>query len=202
MFTNYDVRSVAARFLFFNEDLEKPISILSGGEKVRLVLLLLMLSEPDLLVLDEPTNHLDIETKDIIEDVFSTFSGPIIFVSHDRYFINKIGTKIVHLSTDEAIEFEGGYDAFKEYQNSLVSSKEKKVKIRVKKVNYKKRIKELEDEIHLLEESIKAKNDDLFKQENYVDKRKMKLLNEEIIEAHNKLEDLFEEYIQLQEEER
>ena len=100
MFTHKDVRSVAARFLFIDEDVLKPISILSGGEKVRLVLLLLMLSNPDLLVLDEPTNHLDIETKDIIEDVFNEFSGPILFVSHDRYFINKICTKIVHLSDD------------------------------------------------------------------------------------------------------
>ncbi|MDC0558929.1 ATP-binding cassette domain-containing protein, partial [Candidatus Izimaplasma bacterium] len=112
MYTNKDVRSVAARFLFYEDDLDKPISILSGGEKVRLVLCLLMLSNPDLLILDEPTNHLDIETKDIVEDVFGSFGGPIIFVSHDRYFINKIGTKLVHLSSEEMIEFEGSYDDF------------------------------------------------------------------------------------------
>jgi len=200
MFTNKDIRSVAARFLFFNDDLLKPISILSGGEKVRLVLLLLMLSKPDLLILDEPTNHLDIETKDIVEDVFNEFSGPIIFVSHDRYFINKIGTKIVHLSTDEAIEFEGNYDEFKAYQNSLQTAKVKESKKRVKKVDNKKVIKELEDEIHQLEADIKVKNDELFKEENYVDKRKMKRLNDDIIECHNKLEVLFEKYYQMLEE--
>ena len=202
MFTNNDIRSVAARFLFFNDDLLKPISILSGGEKVRLVLLLLMLSNPDLLILDEPTNHLDIETKDIIEDVFSTFGGPVIFVSHDRYFINKIGTKIVHLSQDEAIEFDGTYDEFKEFQNNQAAKKVKKEKVQTKKIDYTKVIKKLEDDIHHLEESIKEKNEELFKEENYVDKRKMKKLNDSIIECHNKLEELFDRYYQLLEEER
>lgn len=202
MFTNKDVRSVAARFLFFDDDLLKPINVLSGGEKVRLVLLLLMLSNPDLLILDEPTNHLDIETKDIIEDVFNEFTGPVIFVSHDRYFINKIGTKIIHLSENDAIEFVGNYDQFKEYQNEQEAKNVKQPKIRIKKVNNTKRIKKLEDEIHLLEESIKTKNEDLFKEENYVDKRKMKKLNDEIIDLHNELETLFDEYIHLQDEER
>lgn len=200
MFTNKDVRSVAARFLFFNEDLEKPISVLSGGEKVRLVLLLLMLSNPDLLILDEPTNHLDIETKDIIEDVFNEFTGPVIFVSHDRYFINKIGTKIVHLSQDDMIEFEGSYDEFKEYQNKQVIKKEKQIKVKEKKIDYKKVIKEMEEEIHRLEEEIKTQNEELFKEENYCDKHKMKELNDNIIDLHNRLETLFDEYYQLLDE--
>ena len=200
MFTNYDVRSVAARFLFFNEDLDKPISILSGGEKVRLVLLLLMLSNPDLLILDEPTNHLDIETKDIVEDVFSEFGGPIIFVSHDRYFINKIGTKLVHLTKEEMTEFEGSYDDFKEHINNQIIKKEKTKKTKTKKVNKPRIIKELEERIHSLEVTIKEKNEELFKEENYVDKRKMKLLNEEIILLHEELETLFTEYYELLEE--
>jgi len=200
MFTNKDVRSVAARFLFFDDDLLKPISILSGGEKVRLVLLLLMLSNPDLLILDEPTNHLDIETKDIIEDVFNEFSGPIIFVSHDRYFINKIGSKIVHLSLDEAIEYEGDYESFKEHINKIDSSKPKTTKERTKVVDNTKRIKKLEDDIHHIEQLIKKKNEELFKEENYVDKRKMKKLNDEIKNYQTKLEHLFDEYYQLQED--
>ncbi|MFK5882955.1 MAG: ABC-F family ATP-binding cassette domain-containing protein, partial [Candidatus Izemoplasma sp.] len=113
MFTNTQVRNKAAQFLFTNDDVHKSISILSGGEKVRLVLLLLMLEDPDLLILDEPTNHLDIETKSIIEDVFNEFSGPIIFVSHDRYFINKIGSKILYMEEEQSTVYEGTYDEYK-----------------------------------------------------------------------------------------
>ncbi len=193
-FTNNNVRSVAARFLFFSEDLEKPISVLSGGERVRLVLLLLMLSDPDLLILDEPTNHLDIETKDIIEDVFNEFSGPIIFVSHDRYFINKIGTKLVYLTVDSMREFEGSYDEFKETYIENPKKKEKILKNKNRPKNKEKVIQALEKEIHSLEEKIEHKNEDLFKRENYVDKHKMELLNQEIEQLKTYLEEKYEVY--------
>ena len=193
-FTNNDVRSVAARFLFFNEDLDKSISILSGGERVRLVLLLLMLSNPDLLILDEPTNHLDIETKDIIEDVFSEFSGPIIFVSHDRYFINKIGTKLVYLTENHMEEFEGSYDEFKESHIEVSKKKEKKLKPKNKIKNKEKVIQNLEKEIHKTEDKIEHLNKELFKHENYVDKKKMDLLNAEIEELQTYLEEKYEVY--------
>ena len=201
MFTNHDIRSIAARFLFFNEDLDKPISILSGGEKVRLVLLLLLLENPDLLVLDEPTNHLDIETKDIIEDVFDQFSGPIIFVSHDRYFINKIGTKLLYLSNHGTMqEYKGNYYDFKENILVVKDKKQKKQKSKVKTVDETKRIKKLENDIHTLEEKISYKEIEIFKEENYLDKKKMQVLNNEIDEMKQHLEALFEQYILLQEE--
>lgn len=200
MFTNNDVRSVAARFLFFNEDLDKPISVLSGGERVRLVLLLLMLSKPELLILDEPTNHLDIETKDIVEDVFSEFSGPIIFVSHDRYFINKIGTKLIYLETDKAIEFNGSYDDYKESSIQTEIKKEKKQKQKPKSINKQKEIDKLEKEIHRLEDSITELEQDTFKEENYLDKRKMEKLNDEINNQKQQLEELYEVYYEYIEE--
>lgn len=201
MFTNKDIRSVAARFLFFNEDLDKPIHILSGGEKVRLVLLLLMLSNPDLLILDEPTNHLDIETKDIIEDVFNEFSGPVVFVSHDRYFINKIGTKLVYLSNENTMtEFDGSYEEFKESYTEQKQVVEKHVQVKTKKVNYQKEIKRLENEIHKLEDEIKHLEQELFKEDNYLDRRKMNALNDTIEVSKHKLEELFNHYIILQEE--
>lgn len=200
MFTNNDVRSVAARFLFFNEDLDKPISVLSGGERVRLVLLLLMLSKPELLILDEPTNHLDIETKDIVEDVFSEFSGPIIFVSHDRYFINKIGTKLIYLETDKAIEFNGSYDDYKESSIQTEIKKEKKQKQKPKSINKQKEIDKLEKEIHRLEDSITKLEQDTFKEENYLDKRKMEKLNDEINNQKQQLEELYEVYYEYIEE--
>lgn len=200
MFTNKDVRDVAARFMFYNEDLDKPISILSGGEKVRLVLLLLMLKDPDLLILDEPTNHLDIETKDIVEDVFSEFGGPIIFVSHDRYFINKIGTKLVHLSNTEYEEFNGTYDEFKEYKGKAVTKKDKQKKNKVKKVNKTKEIQKLEVEIHRVEDKIKAKEEDTFKSENYLDRIKIAALHEEIANLKKELENLFDQYYEIAED--
>lgn len=202
MFTNYDIRNIAARFLFYNEDLDKPISILSGGERVRLVLLLLMLKKPDLLILDEPTNHLDIETKDIIEDVFNEFTGPVIFVSHDRYFINRIGTKLLYLNDGDYTLYSGSYDDFKEYQNSLIVKREKVAKqvTKPKTKNKKKMLDRIEKEIHQLEESIQKKEEDSFKEEFYTDANKLRELTIEIEEHRNKLEDLLAEYFILDEE--
>ena len=177
MFTNYDVRSVAVRFLFFGDDLDKPISILSGGEKVRLVLLLMMLEKPDLLILDEPTNHLDIETKDIVEDVLSQFSGPIIFVSHDRYFINKIATKLVHLDSEQAIEFTGSYDEFKDSQKPTVQSSVTKPKVTIKTQNTEKQIKQLEQQIHELEQTINTMRAQTFDPDVYEDHHKLDNMN-------------------------
>ncbi len=198
-FTNKEVRSVAARFLFMNEDTLKPISVLSGGEKVRLVLLLLMLSNPDLLILDEPTNHLDIETKDIIEDVFDEFSGPIIFVSHDRYFINKIGTKIVHLSDSEVTEFEGSYEEFKELKKEKVVKKSKQKKQKNKKIDYKKDIKGLENQIHKIEIKIKELEQDTFKAEVYTNHLEIKRVNEKIDLLKEELLLLEKQYYELHE---
>ena len=198
MYTIKDVRSVAARFLFFNEDLDKPISILSGGEKVRLVLLLLMLEEPDLLILDEPTNHLDIETKDIIEDVLSQFSGPIIFVSHDRYFINKIGTKILHLSQNEAEEFQGTYDMYKAQEERVNTvQKQKANKKNQPKRNLEKEIEIIEKEIQKQTEIIHQKKEATFLEENYTDYEIMQFLNKEINELEEQLHELELVYLEL-----
>ncbi|MBN2604359.1 MAG: ABC-F family ATP-binding cassette domain-containing protein [Bacilli bacterium] len=180
MFTNKEVRSVAARFLFMNDDVMKPISVLSGGEKVRLVLLLLMLSNPDLLILDEPTNHLDIETKDIVEDVFDEFSGPIIFVSHDRYFINKIGTKMLHLADDKCTEFDGTYDEFKEYNASKEQKVQEKKQDNTKKRNIKHEISILEQEINKVEEKIKTLESKTFSEEIYTNYVELAKINDKI----------------------
>jgi ATP-binding cassette subfamily F protein 3 len=198
-FTNKEVRSVAARFLFMNEDTLKPISVLSGGEKVRLVLLLLMLSNPDLLILDEPTNHLDIETKDIIEDVFDEFSGPVIFVSHDRYFINKIGTKIIHLSDSKVTEFDGSYEEFKELKSEKVIKKEKVKREKNTTINYEKEIKSLEKEIHKIETKIKKLEDETFKSEIYTNHLKINNINEKIDALKDELIILEEKYYELHE---
>ncbi len=200
MFTIKDVRSTAARFLFFGDDLDKPISILSGGEKVRLVLLLLMLEKPDLLILDEPTNHLDIETKDIIEDVINEFNGPVIFVSHDRYFINKIATKLIHLSTTEAIEFNGSYDEFKLQEQSKVKVKTKAKREKKKAINYQKELSLLEKREKSLTKKIEDLKEKTFKEENYSDSVKIDILNQEITTLEIELNTLELEYLVLLEE--
>ncbi len=188
MYTNKDVRSVAARFLFFDEDIDKPISILSGGEKVRLVLLLLMLENPDLLILDEPTNHLDIDTKNIIEDVFNEFNGPIIFVSHDRYFINKIGTKILHLSKEDVTVFNGTYEEFKSQDDNLEKIVNKKKNKPQKKRNIIKEISEVEKIVYKLESNLETLKEDTFKEENYLDHKKIQEINNVIKKTEEELQ--------------
>jgi len=198
MFTHKEVRSAAARFLFTNDDALKSISVLSGGEKVRLVLLLLLLSNPDLLILDEPTNHLDIETKDIIEDVFNEFTGPIIFVSHDRYFINKIGTKIIHLSQDEMTEFNGSYDEFKEsIRGKSEKKKNKKNNTVIKLKNTGNDIKKIEKSIHSIEEKIKILEKESYNEEIFSDYKKSNMINKQIEELKKELVTIDKRYYEL-----
>lgn len=112
------IRSALAAFLFKGEDVFKPISDLSGGEKARVALLKLMLSGANFLLLDEPTNHLDITSMEALEKALLGFEGTMLIVSHDRYFINKLSTKILSLSTEGVREFSGGYD---DYFRSLIT---------------------------------------------------------------------------------
>ena len=199
-FTNYDVRSVAARFLFVGDDLDKPIHILSGGEKVRLVLLLLMLERPDLLLLDEPTNHLDIETKDIVEDVLSQFSGPIIFVSHDRYFINRIGTKILYLEPGTMTEFNGGYDEFKASRTNTGTTESNKSttnKPKSTQTDLRQAILSLEQRIHALERQIAELKELSFSQDVYEDYQKINKIMSQIHDHEETLNTLEQEYYQL-----
>jgi len=114
------VRSALAAFLFKGEDVFKLISDLSGGEKARVALLKLMLSGGNFLLLDEPTNHLDITSMEALEKALLNFEGTMLIVSHDRYFINKLATKILSLNTSGVKEFSGGYD---DYLQSLMNER-------------------------------------------------------------------------------
>lgn len=110
----HTARNELANFLFYRDDVFKLVKDLSGGEKTRLKLALLMKTDTNLLVLDEPTNHLDIDSKEMLEDALEGFGGTILFVSHDRYFINKIANRIVELREKEIFNYEGNYDFYKE----------------------------------------------------------------------------------------
>lgn len=128
MMNEKDIRGILGRFLFTGDDVNKHVSTLSGGEKARLALAKLMLQKSNTLVLDEPTNHLDLDSKEILENALDDFPGSIIFVSHDRYFINRIATKVIEISEDGAIEYLGDYDYYvekKEEQKEIQAEKER-----------------------------------------------------------------------------
>lgn len=110
--TQTQLRSALAQFLFYGDDVFKEVSALSGGERARLILLELMQSGCNLLLLDEPTNHLDIASCEALEEALKQYEGTLIVVSHDRYLINKLATKLYYLSKDGTTEFEGNYEYF------------------------------------------------------------------------------------------
>lgn len=117
--TNTKIRNVLAAFLFTGDDVYKKISLLSGGEKGRVSLAKLMLSKANLLLLDEPTNHLDIESKEILEDALNHYTGTILYVSHDRYFINKTATRIMELTEQKLLSYAGNYSYYLEKKETV-----------------------------------------------------------------------------------
>jgi len=123
LYSDTEVRSLLGRFLFKNDMVFQLVSSLSGGEKARLALLKLMLSGANLLIMDEPTNHLDIASKEIFEEALKEYPGTMIVVSHDRYFLNKVPTRIVELGEDGITNYLGGYDYYMEKKQSLGSGK-------------------------------------------------------------------------------
>ena len=119
---NGEIRNVLAAFLFTGEDVFKPISTLSGGERGRVALAKIMLSKANFLILDEPTNHLDILSKEILESAILNYEGTVLYVSHDRYFINQTASKIIEMSHSGTKEYLGDYDYYVEKKKELVTS--------------------------------------------------------------------------------
>ena len=112
--TNTEIRNVLAAFLFTGDDVFKRVKDLSGGERGRLSLAKLMLSQANFLILDEPTNHLDIISKEILEDALVRYTGTVLYVSHDRYFINQTATRILDLKNETLVNYLGNYDYYLE----------------------------------------------------------------------------------------
>lgn len=117
--TNTEIRNTLAAFLFTGEDVFKKISALSGGERGRVSLAKLMLSEANFLILDEPTNHLDITSKEILETALNAYEGTVLYVSHDRYFINKTASRILELTHQTFVNYIGNYDYYLEKKELL-----------------------------------------------------------------------------------
>lgn len=213
-----EVRTVLGRFLFRGDSVLKIVRDLSGGEKARLQLAKLMLEKNNLLVLDEPTNHLDITSKQVLEDALENYEGTIVFVSHDRYFINKIANKVLDITGDDYSIYLGNYDYYLEKrEQELIAKKlkeEKTDEVQEKVANdyalgkeEKKRIRKLErtreellEKIESLEEKVTLVNNELTKEEVYTDAIKVQEYNEELRSLNQEIEDLNNNWLEIEEE--
>lgn len=122
------IRNVLAAFVFTNDDVFKPISALSGGEKGRVSLAKIMLSKANLLMLDEPTNHLDMYSKEVLENALNCYEGTVVYISHDRYFMNKTAEKILELTPDGVVQYAGNYDYYLEKKAEQARNEEERAK--------------------------------------------------------------------------
>ena len=213
-----EVRTVLGRFLFRGDDVLKIVRDLSGGEKARLQLAKLMLEKNNLLILDEPTNHLDITSKQVLEEALENYEGTILFVSHDRYFINKIANKVFDITEEGYNIYLGNYDYYlekREQEKIAKRLKEEKIaEVVVKEVNdyvlskeEKRRIRKLErtrDELIVqideLEGKIKIVNEELMKEEVYTDAVKTQEWNGKLKKLTSELEEKNNSWLEIEEE--
>ena len=184
LFKENEVRKYLALFLFRGDDVFKNVDTLSGGEKAKLCLLKLMLSGANVLLLDEPTNHLDITSREILENALAEFDGTIIAVSHDRYFINKLASKIFRIKKDGFEMFDGDYD---DYCNLVLNEKpEKSVKAKPKVNDYKLR-KERESKINQLKGKIKRTEAEIDRLDTEISELNNKLSTPEVSADYSKI---------------
>ncbi len=219
--TNGEIRSVLAAFVFTGDDVFKVISSLSGGEKGRVSLAKIMLSKANFLILDEPTNHLDIYSKEILESAINNYEGTVLYVSHDRYFINKTALKVLEMSKEGITEYLGNYDYYIEKKNTakreeeLFSQKETVAEVKTvseTKLSYqaqkeqqakerklKNQIKKTETEIEETEEKIQQLEEQLCLPEIATNADKAREIFDEKTELETHLNELYEKWEALQE---
>ncbi|MFD3244355.1 ABC-F family ATP-binding cassette domain-containing protein [Staphylococcus simulans] len=214
-----DVRAVLGRFLFVQDDVKKIINDLSGGEKARLQLALLMLERNNALILDEPTNHLDIDSKEMLEQALQDFEGTLIFVSHDRYFINQLANKVFDMQPDGGTVYAGNYQYYldkteekaaiaakneaqqaaqistEENTNSYENQKAQRRELR----QLERQIENCEAEIEKFEEQIETIDHQLTQPEVFNDPEKAAQLAEEKDTIEHQLEQVMETWEELQE---
>ena len=208
--TDGKAREYLARYMFFGEQVFKKVGTLSGGERSRLKLAMLMYSEVNFLILDEPTNHLDIDSREELEDFLKEFKGTLMFVSHDRYFINNIASRVVEFAEGSLVSYGGNYEYYKEKSAQIKNStliieattkdkmektqKEKTSKTtkgnnnEFKKLKLEKQIEEFEEQLKYIEQEISKFSSDY---------EKLNSLYNERVEIQNNLEILMEEYFEL-----
>lgn len=212
-----ELRTKLAAFLFQGEDVFKEISKLSGGERSRIALLKLMLSKSNFLLMDEPTNHLDILSKEVLENALANYSGTVLLVSHDRYFLNKVATKIIELKQEDCLQYNGNYsyyiyrkgllesstsskqaeefEAVTATKNDWLKQKEEKSNLR----RQQKRLEVVEMEIAQSEERIKEIDAMLATPEVFSDHVKCRELHDEQEKLKASLDLLYEEWSELSE---
>ncbi len=213
--TNTEIRNVLAAFLFTGEDVFKLIGDLSGGERGRVSLAKLMLSEANFIILDEPTNHLDIQSKEILEDALNDYTGTVLYVSHDRYFINRTATRILDLEGQMLTSYLGDYDYYLEKHEQLSEGTTQAVKnetgsISASKEDWKSRkeeqarkrklendIKKTEEKITEIEQKIEELNEVLTKEEVYTVPEKCMEVQKDLDAASEILNKLYEEWEKL-----
>ena len=219
--TNTKIRNVLAAFLFTGDDVFKRIKDLSGGERGRVSLAKLMLSEANFLILDEPTNHLDIVSKEVLEDALNHYTGTVLFVSHDRYFINTVATRILDLENQELTNYIGNYDYYLEKKETMVNftaapsetvsaaettadtdskldwkqQKEQQAQLRKKQNELKK----VESRIEELENRDKEIDAELEKKEVFTNVAEVTKLSKEKDAIQTELEELYEKWEELSE---
>lgn len=208
--TNTQIRNMLACFLFTGDDVFKKISDLSGGERGRVSLAKLMLSNANFLILDEPTNHLDIMSKEILESALNRYTGTVLYVSHDRYFINKTASRIMELSANTVTNYIGNYDYYLEKRDILAPKEVKQVsseKNTAVKDDWKAqkeeqaKLRKRQNDIAKIEkniEQLETENSELDEQlalpEVYSDVKQLMKLNEKKQEIEKKLEKLYEDW--------
>lgn len=197
-------REFLAKYLFYGERVFKKVGTLSGGERSRLKLALLMYSEVNVLILDEPTNHLDIDSREELENKLKEFKGTLLIVSHDRYFINNIASRVVELCQGSLTSYDGNYEYYKEksaqIKNALiikdVTQENSKGKVKKEKapkiINNPSKKLNIEKQIEELEENLKAIESEIVEYSHNYEKL-TELFNEKL-ELQKEIEKLIEEY--------
>ncbi|KSU57593.1 multidrug ABC transporter ATP-binding protein [[Bacillus] enclensis] len=216
-----EIRTVLGNFLFSGEDVLKPVSTLSGGEKARLALSKLMMEKGNVLILDEPTNHLDLDSKEVLENALIGYPGTILFVSHDRYFINRIATKVLELSKNGSTEYLGDYNYYVEKlqeQEELAALEQiekgqpapgaatqqkqnHKIDKEAKKLERqrRRRVEEIETRMEELETVIAEQEELLCDPVIFQDHEKVQEINDKLNSSKEELDELLEEWTELEE---
>lgn len=215
LYKESEIRGILGRFMFKDEMVFLPVRALSGGEKARLALLKLMMSGANVLILDEPTNHLDIESKEVFEDALMEFPGTVIVVSHDRYFLSKVPSRILELTRTGVNEYLGKYDYYQEKKAQLASGKaylqemgeSAKVREEAKETasglsaSEERRLKkEAETKRRRLEREKKKLEDDIENAETRCTEIEELMCTEEVVFDHKKLAELSDELTSLKDE--
>ena len=215
--TNTEIRNLLAAFLFTGDDVFKKIASLSGGERGRVSLAKLMLSEANFLILDEPTNHLDIMSKEILEEALRNYTGTVLYVSHDRYFINRTATRILELTNQSMVNYIGNYDYYMEKREELtriyapgLEEEQAAESVSATKLDWKQRkeeqarqrkrendLKKTEAEIERLETRDKEIDSEMEKPEVAVNVAECVRLANEKAEIAEKLEELYDKWEEL-----